>query len=180
MLPSQVTGKKVILVPVYKGSYRSPVTNYRPISLPSVVCKHLELVIAGYLRQVWDKNDWLYEGQHGFRQGYSCESQIIKVCQDIADSLDEGVDIDAIIIDFSMVFDLVPRDRLLTKLAASGVDSRVVVWVREFLVGRTQTVKVGGQLSKEAKIISDVPQGSVLGSLLFLVYLNDIWRNIEY
>jgi len=91
------------------------------------------------LRQVWDKNDWLYEGQHGFRPGYSCESQVITLCQGIADSLDEGVGIDAIIIDFSKAFDLVLRDWLLTKLAASGVDPRVVVWVREFLVGRRYT-----------------------------------------
>jgi len=69
-------------------------------------------------------------GQHGFRQGYSCESQDITVCQDIADSVDESVGIDAIIIDFSKAFDLVPHDRLLTKLAASGVDSSVVVWER--------------------------------------------------
>jgi len=102
-----------------------------------VVCKQLEHVIAGHLWQVWDKNDWLYEGQQGFRQGYSCESQDITVCEDIATSLDYGVGIDAIIIDFSKVFDLVPHDRLLTKLAVTGVDSKVVVWEREFLVGRT-------------------------------------------
>ena len=76
-------------------------SNYRPISLTSVVCKQLECVIARYLRQVWDMNDWLYEGQHGFRPGYSCESQVVTVCQDIADSLDEGFGIDAIIIDYS-------------------------------------------------------------------------------
>jgi len=64
------------------------------------------------------------------------------VCQDIADSLDEGVGIDAIIIDFSKAFDLIPHDRLLTKMEASGVDSKVVVWVREFLVGRKQRVSV--------------------------------------
>ena len=61
----------------------------------------MEHVIAGYLRQVWDKNDWLCEGQQGFRPGYSCESQVIAVCQDMADSLEEGVGIDAIIIDSS-------------------------------------------------------------------------------
>ena len=105
-----------------------------------------------YLRQVWDKNDWLYERQHGFRPVYSCGSQIIEVCQDIADSLEKGLGIDAIIIDFSKFFDLVPHDRLLTKLAASGVDSRVVVWV-----GRTYRVEVGGQLSKEVKVTSGVP-----------------------
>jgi hypothetical protein len=75
-----------------------------------VVCKQREHVIAGYLRQIWDKNDWLYDGQHGFRPGYSCERQVIRVCQDLADLLDEGVSVDAIIIDFSKAFDLVPHD----------------------------------------------------------------------
>ena len=146
--------------PIYKWGDQLAVTNYRPISLTSLVCKQLEHVIAGYLRQVWDKNDWLYEGQHGFRPGYSCESQVITIVQNIADSLDEGVVIDAIIIDFSKAFDLVPHDRVLTKLAALGVDSRVVVWVREFLVGRTQRVRVGRQLSKEGKVTSVCRKGA--------------------
>ena len=144
-----------------------------------MVCRQLEHVILGYLSHVWDKNDWLYKGQHGFRPGYSCESKVLTVCQDTADSLDEGVCIDAITIGFSKAFNLVPHDRLLTKLAASGMDSRVVVWVREFPVGHTQRVRVGGQLSKEVKVTSGVPQGSVLGPLMFLVYVNDIWRNID-
>jgi len=131
------------------------------------------------LRQVWHNNNWLYEGKHGFRPGYSCESQVITVCQDIVDSLDEGDGIDAIIIDFSKAFDLVPHDRLLTKLETSDLDSRVFVWVREFLVGRTQSVRVVGKLSKEVKVTSGVPRGSVLGPLRFLVYVNDIWRNID-
>jgi len=71
--------------------FQMAVTNYRPKSLTSVVCKQLKHVIAGYLRQVWDKNGWLYEGQHGFRPGYSCENHVITVCQDVADSLNEGV-----------------------------------------------------------------------------------------
>jgi hypothetical protein len=171
--------KKVIVVPIYTGGDRSVVTNCRPISLTSAVCKQMEHVIAGYLRQVWDKYDWLYDGQHGFRPGYSCESQVITICQGIADSLDEGVSIDAIIIDFSKAFDLVPHDRLLIKLAAPGVDSRILVWVREFLVGRTQRVRVEGQLSKEVRVTSCVSQGSILGPLLFLSYVNDIWMNID-
>ena len=110
----------------------------------------MEHAVASYLRQVWDKNDWLYEGQHEFRPGYSCESQIITVCQDIADSLDNGDRIDAIIVEFSKAFDLVSHGQLLAKIANSGVDSRVVAWIREFLVGRTQRVRVEGQLSQEA------------------------------
>jgi len=78
------------LVLIHEGVDRSAVSNYRPISLTSGICKKLEHVIAGYLRQVWDKDDWLYEGQRGFRPGYSRESQDITVCQDIAKPLDEG------------------------------------------------------------------------------------------
>jgi hypothetical protein len=140
----------------------------------------MEHVIASYLRQVWDKIDWFYEGQHGFRRRYSYKSQVITLCQDIADSLENGDRIDAIIlvVDFSKALDLVPHGRLLKRIANSGVDARVVVWMRELLLGRTQRFMVGGQLSEEIILKSGVPQGSVLGSLLFLAYVNDIWRNI--
>jgi retron-type reverse transcriptase len=96
---------------------------------------------------VWENSDWLYEVQHGFRPGHSCESQITTVCQDISDSLDEAARIDAIIIDFSKAFDRVPHDRLLKKIADSVVDPRVVVWIREFLLDRSQRVRIGGKLS---------------------------------
>jgi hypothetical protein len=79
--------KLATVVLIYKGVYRSALSNHRPVSLSSVVCKQQEQVITGYLGHVWEKNDWLYEGQHEFRAKYSCESQAITVCRDIADSL---------------------------------------------------------------------------------------------
>jgi len=78
--------------------------------------------------QVWDRHDRLYEGQHGFRQGYSCESQVNSVCQDTVDSVDNRARLYATIIDFAKAFDFVPQDRLLMKTAASGVEMRVDVW----------------------------------------------------
>ena len=81
---------------------------------------------------------WLYEGQHGFRPGYTCESQVVTVCQDITDSLDKAVRTDAIITDFSKAFNLVPNDRLLMKITTTRVDLRVVVWVKGFLLVHPQ------------------------------------------
>jgi hypothetical protein len=150
--------KKATVVPIYKGGDRSLVANYRPVSLTSVVCKRMEHVTASYLRKLCDKKDWLSEGRHGFRPGYSCESQVTTVCQDIADSLDNGGRLHAIIIDFSKAFDLVPHDRLLTKIAASGVDSRVVVWVgNSFRAARSRSRRaiVGGSQSNVRSAASE-------------------------
>ena len=82
--------KRAIVVPIYKRNDRSAFTKYRPINLTTVLGKQVEHVTAEYLRQVWDKNDWLCEGQHGFRPGFSCESQVITVCQDTADFCTRG------------------------------------------------------------------------------------------
>ena len=75
--------KRAVVVPFHKGGDRSVVKNYRPVSLTSVVCKQMEHVIAGYIRQVWEDRNWLYEGQHGFRPGYTCESQLISLSRHI-------------------------------------------------------------------------------------------------
>ena len=94
-------------------------------------------------------------------------------------TLDNGDRFRAYIIEFSKVFDLVSHIPLLTKIVNSGVDFRVIVWIRAFLLGRTQSVIVGGHLSEEVRAKSCNPQGGVLSPLLFLAYVKDIWRNIE-
>ena len=159
MVLYQGTGKKAIVVPIHKGDNCLVVKTYRPISLTSVVCKRMEHIIAGYIWQVWEDRYWLYDSQHGFRLGYSCESQIITVCQDISDSLDEAARLDVIIIEFLKFFDLVPHDWLLKKIAASCVDSGVVIWIREFLIDHSQRIRVGRHYSEEVRVTSGVPQG---------------------
>ena len=172
--------KKAIVVPIYKGGR----------SIGSWELQTSQLNLAGlqangacYSRVLKTSlgNGWVVicDGQHGFRPGYSCKSQVVTVCQDITDSLDEGVRTDAIIIDFSKAFDLVSHDKLLTKIVATGVNLRVVVWVKEFVLGHSQQVRVDGQLSEDVTVTFGVPQGSVLGPLLFFAYGNDIWRNTE-
>ena len=121
---------------------------------------------------------WIYDGQHGFRSGYSCENQGVTVCQDIVDSLDEGIRTAMIIIDFSKAFDFDPHERLLRKISTTGVDFRVVVRENEILLGHSHRIRVYGQLTEDVRVTSRVPQGYVFGPLLFLVYVNDVWRNI--
>jgi hypothetical protein len=128
----------------------------------------MEHVIVSYVRQVWDTNDWFYESQHGFRPGYWYENQVITVCQDIADVRDNDNMIEAILVDSSKAFDLVPHGRLFTKILNPGVDSRVVVWIREFLLGHTQRVKAGRKFAEEVRVTSGVRQGSLSDPLPFL------------
>jgi hypothetical protein len=114
--------KRATVVPIYKGGDRSLVTNYRPVSLTMVVCKQKEHITVLYLRQVWDRYDWLYEGQHGIRPRYSCESQVTLICQDIADLKENEVMLDAITctIDFLKAFDLAPHNQLCMKIVVSA------------------------------------------------------------
>jgi hypothetical protein len=129
-----------------------------------------------YLKEIWDK-DLIFEGQHGFRPGFSYDCKVIALYQDIPDYLDNGGRIDAVIVDF-----LVPDDRLLRKIVTTVVDPRVLVWIREFLLGRTEGVRVGGQLSDAIKsnIRSIASKCSwFLGSLLFLTYVNDVWSQLS-
>ena len=117
--------------------------------------------------------------QHGFRAGHSCETQLVLAIDDWARSLDSGTRTDIAIFDFSKAFDSVPHKRLLVKLHSYGICGRTMRWVESFLSCRLQRVTLNGSQSSWRSVTSGVPQGTVLGPLLFLLYINDISNDIR-
>ena len=134
----------------------------------------MERIIKAELVTLLEKNQSIRNSQHGFRSKRSCLTNLLTFMEKVAEDLDSGEAVDVIYLDFQKAFDKVPHLRLLAKLKEIGVRGKVLNWVAEWLNGSKQRVVMNGMASDWEEVLSEVPQGSILGPLLFLVYINDI------
>lgn len=170
--------KTANIIPIHKGGSRGVPKNYRPIALTSHLIKIFEKVLRNSMVTYMETHGLFNPSQHGFRLGRSCLSQLIAHYDTILEHLASGDNVDVIYIDFAKAFDKVDFNVTLRKISELRITGKIGYWIHSFLVNRFQTVLVKNARSQKLKVKSGVPQGSVLGPLLFLILISDIDQEV--
>ena len=167
--------KTGIITPVYKNNGKpANRASYRPICLTSVICKLLERILSNKLKSYLLTNHIISEEQHGFLNKRSTMTNMLNFFNDVTNYIDNKSKVDVIYIDLEKAFDTVSHQKLLLKLRSIGIGGNFYEWLKDFLIGRRQCVKVNFSSSAYVDVISGIPQGTILGPLLFLLFVNEV------